>query len=165
MKSETKARLRAAAIDALNENDDAGALELLSLMGGQLPIAMLPQEAPQLALSPVAVEPPLPQTQEARDVHAWAMAIEQYFLPSLEARGRTDFTTPEMLSWFESSGFPFTAGDMEILPGHNRMRWRGIAGNALTKLRESNVVFQRGYFSKTYSTVRPAGVMVAGVMA
>ena len=161
MKPETKARLRAAAIAALNDNDDDGALELLSLMGNQPSAMMLPHEPPQLPLTLVAVEPPLPQTQEARDVHAWAMAIEQSFLPSLEARDRTDFTTHEMLSWFESCGFPFTAGDMEILPGHNRMRWRGIAGNALTKLRESSVVFQRGYFSKTYSTVRLAGSIAA----
>jgi hypothetical protein len=161
MKIETKARLRAAAIEALRDNDDDGALELLALMGDRPSVVSLPQEPRQLALMSAPAEPPLPQTQDARDVHAWAMAIEQFFLPSLTSRGRTDFTTPEMLSWFESSGFPLTVGDLEVLPGQNRVRWRGIAGNGLTKLRESGCVFQRGYFSKTYTTVRPVGLMTA----
>jgi hypothetical protein len=159
MKTETKARLRAAAIEALRDGDDDGALELLTLIGVPPFLQQLPPEPVQAQLMPDLTDLPLPHTQDAHDVYAWAMAIEKFFLPNLASRGRTDFTTPEMLSWFETSGFPFTTGDLEVLPGHNRMRWRCIAGNALTKLRESGSIFQRGYFSRTYTTVRPVGIL------
>ena len=160
--------LRQAAIDALQSKQDVAASEILSLMDINLspslpaipaqieqPLRVLPQEEQSTQF------PPLPSNNEGRDYHFWVQTIRDCYLPALANQNQTEFTTPELFSWFDFVGFPLTTGDLEMIG--SRPCWKCRVGNALERLCEQNIIHRCGLFSRTYSTVIPQKVL-AGVL-
>ena len=151
--------LRNAAIEALQNKNDESAAELLSLMELPMQPTLPAATAPPLVTveaTPIQF-PALPESNEGRDYHFWMKAIRDCYLPTLEQEGQTEFTTPQLFSWVDFVGFPLTTGDMQMVG--NRPYWKCRAGTALGHLCNSNVIHRYGFFSKTYSTVRPSPVL------
>lgn len=156
----TVSLLRNAAIEALQGQQDVAAAELLSLMDLSVsPVlpAVVNTSPAQPELMTVHVEPiqfpALPLSDEGRGKAFWMQAIRDCYLPKLAQEQQTEFTTPQMFSWIDFVGFPLTNGDLQNVG--SRPYWKCRAGDALDALCDMRVIHRCGFFSKTYSTVRP----------
>ena len=160
--------LRQAAIDALQVKNDLAASELLSLMDLRQPpnLPALPaqlEQPVQLEQLQVATSefPSLPSSNEGRDYHFWAHAVEKYYLPVLAKGNKTEFTSPELFAWVDYSGFPLTMGDQELVG--NRPQWKCRMGKALDKLCHERIIHRCGTFSKTYKTIVPQAALLGAL--
>ena len=153
--------LRNAAIEALQNKQDESAAELLSLMElpSQPQLVATPSNQLLTIEEPKLVIPPLPKTDEPRDYHFWRQAINDCYLPALKQEEKTEFTTPQLFSWIDYVGFPLTAGDLQM--SGNRPYWKGRVGAALDRLCDAQVIHRCGFFSRTYSTVKPTKMLEA----
>lgn len=147
MNTATKAALRKAAIEALNDQEDIAAIELLALLAKNaaaskpaLPLAR--QDSAQLSLRMIG--------GPARGYHYWADFIQKSFLPFLKANGRTGFLSSELFSWIENNPeVQMTDGDLaKRVDG--KERWRGIVTDALKSLKECGII-SAAKGSKTYT--------------
>ena len=130
MNTTTIELLRAATIQALQNKQDASAVELLALMQPTLvalPVPALPQKT--------TVDGP------AHDYHYWAQFVREKFIPFLTANGRIRFTSSELLSWVENSlETVLTLGDVQEQPGSGRIVWKASVGNGLAALKKQGVL-------------------------
>ena len=130
MNTTTIELLRAATIQALQNKQDASAVELLALMQPTLvalPVPALPQKT--------TVDGP------AHDYHYWAQFVREKFIPFLTANGRIRFTSSELLSWVENSlETVLTLGDVQEQPGSGRIVWKASVGNGLASLKKQGVL-------------------------
>ena len=122
-----------------------------------LPAATTPQLV-TVEATPIQF-PALPESDEGRDYHFWMKAIRDCYLPTLAQEGKTEFTTPQLFSWVDFVGFPLTRGDLQMVG--SRPYWKCRAGSALDHLCNNNVIHRYGFFSKTYSTVKPQQMLQA----
>lgn len=141
MNPATRALLRNAVIEAVSNEQDASAVELLALLSGDqpshLPSAAVPiVKAAQLMLPsdrPVIDGP-------ARDYHYWAAFIRKNFIPFMVANGRPRFTSGELFSWIDNHlDVCMTAGDIEPRCD-GKQYWRNIVSDALRSLKQQGLV-------------------------
>lgn len=161
MEETTRSLLRNAVVEAMRQEQDDAAVELIAMLKGYTPGA----EAPVPAITPATIVeerqplafPPLPEHPHARGSYFWEEAIEKFYLPTLVAAGQDTFTSHEMYAWIEASGFPLTSGDWDNKA--NRTTWKVNSGQGLQHLHEKGVVHRLGMFGKTYSLKRPQQVL------
>ena len=159
MDNTTRAYLRKTIAEALANENDVAAFEMAGLLTQQpelpqLPAATAPLQIVERVGLPVptkAAQPPLPDHAYARGAHFWAQAIQEYYLPTLEAAEEQNFTTAQFFGWVEASGFPLTAGDWEIKGIRQRHTWKQNAGIGLQQLTDQGVIHRCGLYSQTYS--------------
>lgn len=146
MNTTTKTRLRKAILEALNEADDLAAHEILGLIIGQPSKDSQPQVTRQLALpaGKIIVDGP------AHDYHYWVRFIRENFIPFMQANGRSQFTSYELLSWLDNlGGLELTEGDTEQ-HSSGREVWRSQVCNALSTLKTMGVL-DAAPFAKDYT--------------
>ena len=148
MNPRTLALLRAAAIQALQDQDDDSAAELVSLIDSKQ--------------SPQAVAPALPEgiPQEsvpnapAHDYNYWVQFIRQHFIPFITGNGRLRFTSGELLAWMENS--PLLVLNRGDLDRHKSGRtvWKHSVSSALGALKSQGVLTGEAY-GKIYTVNTP----------
>lgn len=135
METTTKVFLRQAAIQALQDQEDAAASELLALLSsGPKDPPSFPKQQMLLA-SNNAIDGP------ARDYHFWVQFIRENFIPFLAENGRARFTSPEMFTWIENCRLlQLTTGDLQTHQD-GKLAWRGRAGKGLSELKRQGLVY------------------------
>lgn len=134
METATKALLRQAAIQALQDQEDLAASELLALLS--LESKHLPSTLKRQALLPSSevIDGP------ARDYHFWVQFIRENFIPFLSENGRARFTSNEMFTWLENCRLlQLTTGDLHAYQD-GTPAWRGRAGKGLSELKKQGIV-------------------------
>ena len=122
--------LRAATIQALQNKQDASAVELLALMQ-PTPVALPAPALPQRT----TVDGP------AHDYHYWAQFVREKFIPFITENGRFRFTSSELLSWLENSlENVLTLGDVQEQPNGGRTVWKASVSNGLAALKKQGVL-------------------------
>jgi hypothetical protein len=142
----TKIRLRNAIVDALSDGDDLAAHEMLGFIVGQPHKEEKVATVRQLALpaGKVIVDGP------ARDYHYWVRFVRENFIPFMQANGRSQFTSYELLSWLDNfGGLELTAGDTEQ-HSNGREVWRSQVCNALSTLKTMGIL-DAPPFAKDYT--------------
>ena len=137
METTTKAFLRQAAIQALQDQEDAAASELLALLSsGPKDPPLLPNQQTILPSNELIEGP-------AKDYHFWVQFIRDNFVPFLAENGRARFTSNEMFTWVENCRLlQLTTGDLQAHES-GTITWRGRAGKGLSELKKQGVVFGR----------------------
>ncbi len=146
MNNSTKIRLRNAIVDALSEGDDLAAHEILGFIVCQPCKEEKVATVHQLALPAgrVIVDGP------ARDYHYWVRFIRENFIPFMQANGRTQFTSYELLNWLDNfGGLKLTAGDTQQ-HSSGREVWRSQVYSALSNLKTMGVL-DAPPFAKDYT--------------
>ena len=147
MNTKTLALLRAAAIQALQDQDDDSAAELVSLIDSKQP--------------PQAAQPALPEATPgnsvpnapAHDYNYWVQFIRQEFIPFITGNGRLRFTSTELLVWMENSTtVVLNRGDLDRHK-NGRAVWKHSVSSALGALKSQGVLRGESY-GKVY-TVNP----------
>lgn len=137
MNTATKAALRKAAIEAIDNQEDIAAMELLGLLAkdGVIDKPALPpaRQSPDQLLLQIIDGP-------ARTYHYWAAFIRESFLPFVVASGRARFTSSELFSWIQNNPkVQMTDGDL-VKRIDGREHWRGIVTDALKSLKECGII-------------------------
>lgn len=142
MNATTKALLRNAVIEAVNNQEDAAAIELLGILAGAASINKS-ASPPLLLMSSKIIDGP------ARTYHYWIKFIRESFLPFIVDNGRSSFTSIELLSWIaNNSNIQMTTGDVQARADGNPV-WRNIVSDALRSLKDQGIIrAERG--GKTY---------------
>ena len=144
MNTETVALLRAAAIQALQNQNDDSAFELVSLIDTKGTAAKALPAAPQGGV------PNMP----AHDYSYWMQLIRQHFIPFITGNGRLRFTSTELYSWLEhSSEVVLSRGDLDHHKG-GRSVWKHAVSSALGHLKSQGVLHGES-FSKVYTVMPP----------
>lgn len=131
MNPTTKALLRNAILEAVNAEQDAAALELLTLLTGEA--------------TPKPVQLALPAVREvidggARDYHYWVAFIREHFIPFMTSNGRYRFTSHELFAWLENNpAVKLTRGDIEQ-HSTGREAWRKTVSYALATMKQRGLV-------------------------
>lgn len=135
--------LRAATIQALQNKQDAAAVELLALMNGTS-VESAPKALPQATPAPLAIAPkPAEQIISegpAHDYHYWVAFIRKEFIPFMTSHGRLRFSSHELLTWLENrDDLNLTTGDIE-LNTQDKLIWRNSVSAALGSLKGQGVL-------------------------
>ena len=149
MTPEAMELLRAATIQALQNQQDEAASELLSLM--------------EIKTKPVLAALPSARrvlTGEAHDYHYWTRIVREQFIPFMTANGRLRFTSHELLTWLENcTAIDFSTGDFDEHES-GRHVWRNAVSGALAALKKQGILdapaFGKDYTIRTQSL--PAAV-------
>jgi hypothetical protein len=160
MQEKNERRLHAWVTEALAERDYETVREILAMLEAvPPPIAEQPKAVALRLLSSAEAELPraqtsldIPDSTKFKDVNAWSTLIKKGFLVELVHKGRTTFITDDVIRWAYDN-VPFTAGDLEQMT--DGPRWRLQVSRAVRKLRDAQVVFQRGEGCRTYTIVKP----------
>ncbi len=135
METTTKAYIRQAVIEALQNQEDETASELLALISSQ------PKHQPSKLIQPALLPSDDVIDGPARDYHFWVQFIRENFIPSLTEYGRTRFTSNEMFTWLENCPLlQLTTGDLHAHQD-GTLTWRGRAGKGLSELKKQGIVF------------------------
>jgi hypothetical protein len=149
----TKIRLRNAIVDALSDGDDLAAHEMLGFIVGQPHKEEKVATVRQLALpaGKVIVDGP------ARDYHYWVRFVRENFIPFMQANGRSQFTSYELLNWLDNfGGLELTAGDTQQ-HSSGREVWRSQVYSALSTLKTMGIL-EAPPFAKDYTINAIKGV-------
>jgi hypothetical protein len=150
MENTTKALLRNAILEALSAEQDASAMELMTILNGSSALAATAKPI-QLALPPVRKI----ENGPAHDYHYWVAFIRENFIPFMAANGRLRFTSPELLTWLENSpNLVLTAGDIEQ-HSTGRETWRNSVSAALSAMKQRGVL-KAPAFGKDYEILNHA---------
>ena len=150
MNSSTKAFLRKAVSDALSQEQDDAALEILQILSDASEDQSSFCSPPALPAAKQVLEGP------AHDYHYWVQFIKNEFLPFMNKHARDKFTSHELLGWIERhQSVLFTTGDIEMSK-KGRETWRNIVSNALSHLKAQGVFFTPP-FGKDY-TIRDSSI-------
>jgi hypothetical protein len=134
METTTKAYIRQAVIEALQNQEDETASELLALISSQ------PKHQPSKLIQPALLPSDDVIDGPARDYHFWMQFIRENFIPSLIKSGRTRFTSNEVFTWLENfRSLQLTTGDLHAHQD-GTLTWRGRAGKGLSELKKQGIV-------------------------
>ena len=148
MNTKTVALLRAAAIQALQDQNDESAFELVSLID-----CKQPPQAAQPALPEVTLGSSVPNAP-AHDYNYWVQFIRQEFIPFITGNGRLRFTSNELLAWMENSTMVvLNRGDLDHHKS-GRAVWKHAVSSALGALKSQGVLTGEAY-GKIYTVATP----------
>jgi hypothetical protein len=134
METATKALLRQAAIQALQDQEDVAAGELLALLSSK------PKDSPLLPKQQMLLPGNEVIDGPARDYHFWVQFIRENFIPFLTENGRARFTSNEMFTWLENCRLlRLTTGDLHAHQD-GTPAWRCRAGKGLSELKKQGIV-------------------------
>jgi hypothetical protein len=134
METTTKDFLRQAAIQALQNQEDVAASELLAILSPE------PKHQPSKPIQPVLLPSKEVIDGPARDYHFWMQFIRENFIPFLSGNGRARFTSNEVFTWVENCQLlQLTTGDLHTHQD-GTLTWRSRAGKGLSELKKQGVV-------------------------
>jgi len=124
--STTKLLLRQATIQALQENQDSAARELLDLLRSKTELE--PRQMPLLQ----AAEDDRVKSVNDMDYYAWAEVVKGRFLPALQENGREKFTASELYDWCMASCRQLVPYEID--------KWKNKVSRSLKHLKDQGVL-------------------------